>query len=104
MNKEENPESIKSEIYFVSTSESQKGKGIGTILIKHVLSNLRLGYQSELSVNTDCRVKLLVFAKNPAIKLYDRLGFKQVSSVSTPKIAKAFGSSYDVLIRMEKSL
>jgi GNAT superfamily N-acetyltransferase len=104
LNKEDNPESIKSEIYLVSTSESQRGKGIGTILIKYVLDYLHSEFESELLKNSDCRIKLLVFGKNPAINLYNKLGFKQVSSIATPKIAKAFGNSYDVLIRMEKLL
>ena len=104
LNKEMNPEYIKAEIYLVSTSESQRGKGIGRMLINHVLENLRSHYERELLQNSDCRIKLMVFAKNPAINLYNRLGFKQVSSVSTPKIAKAFGSSYDVYVRMEKPL
>lgn len=104
LNKETNPESIKAEIYLVSTSESQRGKGIGTMLINHVLENLRSHYERELLQNSDCRVKLMVFAKNPAINLYNRLGFRQVSSVATPQMAKAFGSSYDVYVRMEKSL
>jgi ribosomal protein S18 acetylase RimI-like enzyme len=49
-------------------------------------------------------VKLLVFEKNPAIRLYERLGFRRTSSVATPKIARAFGEAYDVLIRMERPI
>jgi ribosomal protein S18 acetylase RimI-like enzyme len=104
MNKEENPKNIKAEIYLVSTSESQRGKGIGTMLMKYVLAYLHSEYESELIKNPDCKVKLLVFEKNPAIRLYGRLGFQQVSSVATPKMAETFGSSYDVLVRMEKPL
>ena len=104
MNKEDNPESIEAEIYLVSTSESQRGKGIGTTLITHVLERLHSECACGLSKNVDCRVKLCVFAKNPAVNLYDKLGFKQVSSVATPKLAKAFGSSYDAYVRMERPL
>lgn len=104
MNKEDNPESIKAEIYLVSTSESQRGKGIGTILIMHVLDTLHAKYECQLRKNADYRVKLFVFADNPAINLYEKLGFKQVSSVATPKLAKVFGNSYDVYVRMERQL
>jgi ribosomal protein S18 acetylase RimI-like enzyme len=104
MNKEGNPKNIKAEIYLVSTSESYRGKGIGTILMQHVLDQLHKEFETELNKNADCRVKLLVFEANPAIDLYRRLGFNQVSSVATPQMAKTFGSSYEVLARMEKPL
>lgn len=104
INKEDNPENIKAEIYLLSTSESQRGKGIGTILILHVLETLHSKYECKLLQNADCRVKLFVFAKNPAMNLWVRLGFKQVGSVATPQLAKAFGGSYDVYVRMERPL
>jgi len=104
MNKADRPESIKAEIYLVATSESCRGKGIGTVLLQHVLKVLQEDNQRELSNGSECKVKLLVFGKNPAIRLYQKLGFKQVSSVATPKMVKAFGDAYDRLICMEKSL
>jgi GNAT superfamily N-acetyltransferase len=103
MNKESNPKNIKAEIYLVSTSESHRGKGIGKVLIQYVLDYLHTEFHNELS-EEECKVKLLVVEGNPAVDLYKRLGFKQVSSVATPKIAKAFGRSYSVMIRMEKEL
>jgi len=104
MNKEDNPESIKAEIYLASTSESCRGKGIGTALITHVLETLRSKCERELTKNADCKVKLFVFAKNPAINLWDKLGFKRVGSIATPQLARVFGSSYDVYVRMERPL
>ena len=104
INKEDNPENMKAEIYLVSTSESQRGKGIGTMLITHVLEKLHSKYECELLQNADCRVKLFVFAKNPAIDLWVKLGFRQVGFVATPRLAKVFGSLYDVYVRMERSL
>jgi ribosomal protein S18 acetylase RimI-like enzyme len=70
----------------------------------HVLETLHSKYERELSENADCKVKLFVFAKNPAINLWDKLGFKRVGSIATPKLAKVFGSSYDVYVRMERPL
>ena len=104
INKEDNPESTKAEIYLASTSESHRGKGIGTTLITHVLDTLHSKYERELPKNADCKVKLFVFAKNPAINLWDKLGFKRVGSIATPKLAKVFGSSHDVYVRMERPL
>ena len=104
INKEDNPESTKAEIYLASTSESHRGKGIGATLITHVLEILHSKYERELPQNADCKVKLFVFAKNPAINLWDKLGFKRVGSIATPKLAKVFGSSYDVYVRMERPL
>ncbi len=104
INKEDNPENIKAEIYLLLTSESQRGKGIGTILVTHVLDKLHSEYECELPKNADCRVKLFVFAKNPAMSLWVKLGFEQVGSVATPKLAKVFGGSYDVYVRMERPL
>lgn len=104
INKEDNPESTKAEIYLASTSESHRGKGIGTTLITHVLEALHSKYKRELPENADCKVKLFVFAKNPAINLWGKLGFRRVGSIATPKLARVFGSSYDVYVRMERQL
>jgi len=104
INKEDNPESTKAEVYLASTSESHRGKGIGTTLITHVLESLHSKYERELPENADCKVKLFVFAKNPAINLWEKLGFRRVGSIATPKLAKVFGSSYDVYVRMERPL
>lgn len=104
INKEPNPENIISEIYLVSTLESERGNGIGAALIRYVLDDLRAACSSRPSQSEDRRVKLLVFEKNPAIGLYERLGFRRTSSVATPKIAKAFGDAYDVLVRMERAV
>ena len=104
INKEDNPESTKAEIYLASTSESHRGQGIGTTLITHVLEALHSKYERELPENADCKVKLFVFAKNPAINLWDKLGFRRVGSIATPKLARVFGSSYDVYVRMERLL
>lgn len=104
INKEDNPESTKVEIYLASTSESHRGKGIGTILVMYVLDTLRARCECELRQGADCKVKLFVFARNPAIDLWSKLGFKRVGSIATPKLAKVFGSSYDVYVRMERPL
>jgi len=104
INKEDNPESTKAEIYLASTSESHRGKGIGTILVMYVLDTLRARCECELRQGADCKVKLFVFARNPAIDLWSKLGFKRVGSIATPKLAKVFGSSYDVYVRMERPL
>jgi ribosomal protein S18 acetylase RimI-like enzyme len=104
INKEDNPESTKAEIYLASTSESHRGKGIGTILVMHVLDTLRARCECELRQGADCKVELFVFARNPAIDLWSKLGFKRVGSIATPKLAKVFGSSYDVYVRMERPL
>ena len=104
INKEDNPESTKAEIYLASTSESHRGKGIGTILVMYVLDTLRARCECELRQGADCKVELFVFARNPAIDLWDKLGFKRVGSIATPKLAKVFGSSYDVYVRMERPL
>jgi len=104
INKEDNPESTKVEIYLASTSESHRGKGIGTILVMYVLDTLRARCECELRQGADCKVELFVFARNPAIDLWSKLGFKRVGSIATPKLAKVFGSSYDVYVRMERPL
>ena len=104
INKEDNLESTKAEIYLASTSESHRGKGIGTILVMYVLDTLRARCECELRQGADCKVKLFVFARNPAIDLWSKLGFKRVGSIATPKLAKVFGSSYDVYVRMERPL
>jgi len=104
INKEDNPESTKAEIYLASTSESHRGKGIGAILVMYVLDTLRARCECELRQGADCKVKLFVFARNPAIDLWSKLGFKRVGSIATPKLAKVFGSSYDVYVRMERPL
>jgi len=101
INKEPNPENIVSEIYLVSTLESERGKGIGACLIRYVLGNLSAAYPYRPLSGEERRVKLLVFEKNPAIGLYERLGFLRTNSVATPKIAQAFGDTYDVLVQME---
>ena len=104
INKEDSPESTKAEIYLASTSESHRGKGIGTILVMYVLDTLRARCECELRQGADCKVELFVFARNPAIDLWSKLGFKRVGSIATPKLAKVFGSSYDVYVRMERPL
>jgi hypothetical protein len=36
--------------------------------------------------------------------MYERLGFKPVKSVDTPRMAQAFGDEYDALVFMERAL
>lgn len=103
LNKEVLQKDIIAEIYLVSTREDQRGKGIGTIIINHALAFLNSKCKCGRS-DCVCKAKLLVFAQNPALKLYERMGFYQTSCTRTPKIARAFGESYDAMVRMEKQL
>jgi ribosomal protein S18 acetylase RimI-like enzyme len=100
LNKEKKTDRIAGEIYLVSTRTDQRGKGIGTVIMNAAIETIRIKHQSK----PDDVIKLLVFEKNPALHLYERLGFVRINSIPTPKMAKAFGSDYDVLIRMEKPL
>lgn len=104
INKEPNPGRVVSEIYLVSTSEAERGKGVGTRLIRYVLDYLNSAYPAPPAKNAERSVKLLVFEKNPAAGLYERLGFRRTGFVVTPKIARAFGEAYDVLVQMERPL
>jgi len=100
LNKEENAGRIAAEIYLVSTRADLRGKGIGTAIMNAAIEAIRADRQNK----PGDAIKLLVFEKNPALHLYERLGFARINSVPTPKMAKAFGGDYDVLIRMEKPL
>jgi ribosomal protein S18 acetylase RimI-like enzyme len=96
---------VVAEIFLVSTREAHRGKGAGSELIKHALEYVkerkcRCGHGE----NCTCKVMLLVFNKNPAKRLYERLGFRAVKSLPTPKLKKAFGDDYDVLVKMERPL
>lgn len=99
-NKELPREDLAAEIYLVATKTKERGKGIGTLLMEEVMASL----SARLPGKERNKVKLLVFAKNPALRLYERLGFCQIRSVPTPGLAKAFGGDYDVLVSMEKTL
>ncbi|HOP12049.1 MAG TPA: GNAT family N-acetyltransferase [Oscillospiraceae bacterium] len=100
LNKEENTDRIAGEIYLVSTRTDLRGKGIGTLIMNAAIKAIR----SKIQNKPGDVIKLLVFEKNPALHLYEHLGFTRINSVPTPKMAKAFGGDYDVLIRMEKPL
>jgi len=102
LNKEQKDERIAAEIYLVSTRADMRGKGIGTLLMNRVLERIDAEYASR--TEDGYRVKLLVFAKNPALRMYERLGFKPVKSVDTPRMAQAFGDEYDALVFMERAL
>lgn len=101
-NKKMNAPNVVAEIYLVSTREDIRGKGVGTLLLNHVLEYLHSKCRCVAKDTCTCKIKLLVFAKNPALKLYERLSFKQVKCVATPEMEKAFGEEYDALIWMEK--
>lgn len=53
----------------VALSPEHRGKGLGTILLKHLLEQARGRYP---------RVSLSVSPNNPALRLYQRLGFETV--------------------------
>lgn len=103
-NKEIPSNDVVAEIYLVSTREDQRGSGIGTLLMNGVIETLRESRKSAPGTGGLHKVKLLVFAKNPARRLYERLAFEQVGIYDTPKIEKAFGEAYDALICMERPL
>ena len=55
----------------IHTEPSHRGRGVGTALLSSLIGRcLRLGHP-ELS--------LLVQRSNPAVRLYERLGFREVS-------------------------
>jgi len=90
LNKQTQAAGAQAEIYLVATREDVRGKGVGTALMRRVLDDLTGA------------ATLLVFEKNPARRLYERLGFTQTARLPTPEMTRAFGDEYDVLVRMER--
>lgn len=96
---------VAAEIFLVSTREAHRGHGAGSELMKYALEYVKerkckCGHGEDCT----CKVMLLVFNKNPAKRLYERLGFRAVKSLPTPKLKKAFGDEYDELVKMEMPL
>lgn len=60
-----------------------RGRGIGTALLKHLLGDARQAGHPSLSLSVD--------ARNPACRLYERLGFERV---------KRYGHSLTMYLRL----
>jgi len=56
-------------LFVIIVDEKLRGKGIGTLLLKEIM---RLGKKRGVEL-----LHLEVYDKNPAVRLYKRLGFKQ---------------------------
>lgn len=56
--------------FGIIVSEEARNKGVGTDLIKNIMHLARDQFNIEL-------LHLQVYSKNPAIRLYERLGFKE---------------------------
>lgn len=95
---------VAAEIYLVAVREGLRGRGVGTLLMERALQLAQSKCRCGLGERCVCRAMLLVFNKNPARRLYERLGFQQTARLDTPQMAKSFGDDYDVLIKMEKPL
>ncbi|MCB1107166.1 MAG: GNAT family N-acetyltransferase [Chlamydiia bacterium] len=56
-------------LFVIILDEKYRGKGIGTLLLKEII---KLGQKRGVEI-----IHLEVYDKNPAVRLYKRLGFKE---------------------------
>ncbi len=99
------PRGVAAEIYLVAVKEESRGHGAGGLLLRHALEAVRSRCRcGQPGAGCACKVMLLVFDQNPAKRLYERLGFREAARLDTPRLRKAFGSGYDVIVRMERPL
>jgi len=80
-------------LFVVILDEKYRGKGIGTLLLKEIV---KLGLKRGLEI-----LHLEVYDKNPAVRLYKRLGFKEYGRHAR-YLKDAEGNYYDkILMQME---
>ncbi len=90
------------EVYWISTDESYRGKGIASKLLEEVLRYTKDKCNCIDKSECWCKVKILVFAKNrSAIHIFQKAGFHEKEVISTGKLVKLIGSDYDELLLLE---
>ena len=92
----QNIEKLKHQCLFVIVvDEKYRGQGVGTILMKRLEKRAKEKFGIEL-------MHLEVYAENPAIRLYKRLGFVEYGN-HTEYLKEPNGKRYDKIL-MQKSL
>ncbi len=81
-------------LFVIIVDEKHRGKGIGTLLLKE-LTKLALKRGVEI-------IHLEVYEKNPAVRLYERMGFKAYGK--HPHYLKDIQGNYYDKILMEKTI
>jgi putative acetyltransferase len=79
--------------FGIIVSPQHRGKGVGTTLLKNLMHLAKEHFNIEL-------LHLQVYSENPAIHLYERLGFKEFGR--QPKWIKELDGSYTGRVFMEK--
>jgi len=82
-------------LFAIIVDKEQRGKGIGTALINELFKMAKEQFHLEI-------IHLEVYEKNPAIKLYERLGFKYYGNHK--KFLKDENGKYYDKILMQKYL
>lgn len=92
----QNVEKLKHQCLFVIiVDEKYRGKGVGTILMKSLEKRAKEKFGIEM-------MHLEVYAENPAIRLYERLGYVKYG-VHERYLKEPDGKCYDKIL-MQKSL
>lgn len=81
--------------FGIIVCDKQRGKGVGTLLLSSIMSLAKETFKIEL-------LHLQVYSENPAIRLYERLGFKEFGRQD--KWIRELDGSYTGRIFMERLL
>lgn len=81
--------------FGIIVSDKERGKGVGTLLLTSVMALAKETFKIEL-------LHLQVYAGNPAIRLYERLGFTEFGRQNT--WIKENDGTYTARIFMERNL
>lgn len=81
--------------FGIIVSDQERGKGVGTLLLTSLMSLAKDTFKIDL-------LHLQVYAENPAIRLYNRLGFKEFGRQDA--WIKELNGTYTGRIFMERKL
>jgi putative acetyltransferase len=82
-------------LFSIIVGEGFRGKGVGTALLKHLMKIAKEEFHIEI-------LHLEVYDGNPAIHLYQRMGFKEYGR--HPRFIKEENGTYVDKIFMQKEL
>ncbi len=88
-------------IPLIAVKKELRGKGIGTALIDAGVAHVKEIFPNENKKN---RISLIVYKDNPAVRLYQRLGFEITEIFNTMEISKIIGHRFNTHLLMSKTL
>lgn len=91
------------DIPLIAVKEGYRRKGIGTMLLEAASRHVKEAF-TNVNGKQKIALGLVVYKDNPAVKLYQRLGFEITEIYNTLHLSKIIGHRFNTHLLMRKSL